>query len=309
MYRSTFHIPYSIFAPTLCLLSFVFAFPASAAELSIGVGAKAADGSHDVVVLVRAGSPVNALEGTLNVPPDAELVEITDAGSPVQFWIERPHLSDTKDKITFSGIIPGGFSGEGALFHIRTNASPIEFTIDKKTTRILLNDGAGTEEVLNLMPQRALPLKFVLIDSSADKTPPNPFTPIVTTLPTENGENPSVVFNAHDDGSGIARYEIAYSLTAVDPSDPSLVWEIVTNPTLLQPEQSNKFIYVKAIDHAGNVRVAEISPTSRLNNFFAYFGLHFFAILTVVCVLALCILLLVRRRKIMSQHAQLNEKK
>lgn len=271
-----------------CTLYFLFCalfFPYSvlASEVSIGVGAVEADGSRDIAVLIHSGAPVNALEGALLIPAGAEIIDITDASSPVQFWIERPHLSDTKDKITFAGIIPGGFSGEAALFHFHTKADPTKFTIDKSAMRILLNDGAGTTDPIKVTAERSLPAQFLLHNIGEDKVAPHPFTPERALLPTENGDAESLVFTAHDDESGVVRYEIAYSLVAIDPNDPTLVWESTNNPSLIQSTQSNKFIYVKAIDRAGNVRIAEVPPSLHTSGLLVHSILFFFAILSIVC--------------------------
>ncbi len=283
-------------ATFLCTFYLLFTSTAFASELSLGVDERGADGTRDIAVLLRSTSPINALEGALLVPANAQIIDISDAGSPVQFWIEHPRLSDTKDKILFSGIIPGGFSGEAALFHIRTNADPTKFIIDKKAMRLLLNDGAGTSDSVKLGAEKPLPVQFVLHGSADDKTAPNPFTPQRALLPTESGERESLVFTAHDDASGVLRYEIAYSPVAVDPSDPSLLWTPVDNPVPLESAQSNKFIYVKAIDHAGNIRIAEVPPTPYTSGLLRHPILLFFGILSVACVCIYCVSFFFKRR-------------
>jgi hypothetical protein len=274
--------------------SFVFA-----TEISIGVGEKELDGSRDIAVLLRSSSPINALEGAVDVPLSGEGLDVSDAGSPVQFWIERPHLSDTKDKITFAGIIPGGFSGEAVLFYVHTKADSTKFTINKNETRMLLNDGAGTADTIKVGASQPLPLQFVLRESGDDKVAPNPFAPTKALLPTESGDTESLVFTAHDNESGVERYEIAYSPVSVDPSDPSLVWESVNNPSTLLPGQSKKFIYVKAIDRAGNIRIAEVAPSSRISGLLMHNIMLFFGIISIVCVFVFSALFFLRRR---SQH-------
>ncbi len=281
----------------------------SAAEISIGVGEAGADGSRDVAVLLHSGSPINALEGVVSVPANGEVFDISDAGSPVQFWIEHPHLSDAKDKITFSGIIPGGFSGEAVLFHIHTKADPVKFVIDKNATRMLLNDGAGTADVVKVGKEAPLPAQFVLVKSGDDKIAPSQFTPEKAILPTESGERESLVFNAHDNESGVVRYEIAYSPVPLDPNDPALVWESVSNPAPLLLEQSNKFIYVKAIDHAGNVRIAEVPPSERMSGLLMHNIILFFGILIIVCASMLSVIFLRRRAKHGFHDDQSNQKK
>ena len=279
------------------LLFFVYYSSAFASEILFGVGATEADGSRDIAVLIRSTLAINALEGTVDVAPGGVVSGISDAGSPVQFWIERPHLSDIKDKITFSGIIPGGFSGEAALFHIHTKTPAAAFVINKKATRMLLNDGAGTPDQVAVGRAIHLPPQFVLKSGTEDTTPPKPFTPEKAILPSEGGDQPSVVFNAHDDESGIARYEIAYSSVAVDPNDPTLVWKTTTNPASLSAEQDKQFIYVKAIDRAGNMRIVDVSPSNNKRGLLTSQDAEFFAIISIVLALLCGGIFLLKRAK------------
>lgn len=283
MHRSTFQIPHSKFLSSfvLCTLFFVFPFSAFAAELYFGVGQADANGVHEVTLILKATTPLNALEGTINVSPNTDVGEISDAGSPVQFWIERPHLSPAKDKITFSGIIPGGFSGEAPLFRIYTADPPSLFVIDKSLTRMLENDGLGTADLVRVGAPKPLPEQFALIKNEADKNPPQPFEVKAALLPTEHGESPSLVWNARDDESGITRHEIAYAPAHVDPNSPSLVWQSVTPPLSLSATQTDQFIYVKAIDRAGNVRIAEVSPEITKRGLVTPHSAFFFAILSI----------------------------
>jgi hypothetical protein len=309
MHRSIFHIPYSLFAFSLVFCTLFLPHSAVAAEISIGVGVASADGSRDIAVLLRSSSPINALEGVVNVALNGEAVDINDAGSPVQFWIERPHLSDTKDKITFAGIIPGGFSGEAVLFYIHTKADPSQFVIDKDALRLLLNDGLGTAEHAVITAEKPLPARFVRKRSVDDNIAPNPFAPTKALLPTESGDTESLVFTAHDNESGVERYEISYSPVSVDPSDPSLVWESVSNPFPLQPSQSKKFIYVKAIDRAGNIRIAEVSPSSRISGLLMHNIMLFFGTISIVCVFVLSVLFFLKRRSKQVIHNDQSEQK
>lgn len=296
-------------AIVLCALYFASCFVAMAAEISLGIGVTETDGSRDIALLLRSTSPINALEGAISVAIGGEVLDITDAGSPVQFWIERPHLSETKDKITFSGIIPGGFSGEAVLFYIHTKADSTQFSINKDALRLLLNDGLGTSDHVALKPERPLPVQFVLAQSADDKTAPNPFTPTKAFLPTESGDTESLVFTARDNESGVEKYEIAYSPVSVDPNDPSLIWESVSNPSPILPEQSKKFIYVKAIDHAGNVRIAEVPPTPRISGLLLRNIVLFFGIISIVCALVLSVLFFLRQRAKQVIHNGQSDKK
>jgi hypothetical protein len=157
--------------------------------------------------------------------------------------------------------------------------------------------------------EKPLPARFVRKRSVDDNIAPNPFAPTKALLPTESGDTESLVFTAHDNESGVERYEIAYSPVSVDPSDPSLVWESVSNPFPLQPSQSKKFIYVKAIDRAGNIRIAEVSPSSRISGLLMHNIMLFFGTISIVCVFVLSVLFFLKRRSKQVIHNDQSEQK
>jgi len=66
------------------------------------------------------GEEINALEGKIGFPLDnLELKEIRDGGSLISFWLDKPSLpQDCPNNIcslSFSGIIPSGYSGKQGL--------------------------------------------------------------------------------------------------------------------------------------------------------------------------------------------------
>lgn len=288
------HVAFLILG-TLLLISPSLVF---AAELSLGVGTPDASGMRDIAVILRTTAALNALEGKVTIPAGGIVEEVVDAGTPVQFWIVRPKVNDTKDAIVFSGIIPGGFAGEAALFHLRTKVDPKKLTIDKTATRLLINDGAGTPDTVKVNPPAPLPPQFALAPSSTDTTAPNPFVPQIATLPSAEGDRTLLVFNTHDDKSGVTRYEIAYAPTNVDPNDPALSWEKAESPTPLSSDKRMQYVYIKAIDGAGNARVAVVPPGSaQKSGLLPYRSLLFLSIIGTVIASLFCVMFFRKRKR------------
>ena len=117
---------------------------------------------------------INAIEGEMVYPAEILSVsDISDGGSVIGFWPQKPTPSISPcsagggigggcggGKISFVGGIPNGFAGDGKLFSIilkteiktqsprETESLNIVWNPDSK---ILLNDGAGTEATKRLL--------------------------------------------------------------------------------------------------------------------------------------------------------------
>src|SRR5258708_32690240 len=71
------------------------------------------------IALDTENESINAVEGTLLVPPTFEITDVRDGNSIVSFWLERPR----PDSLRFSGVIPGGYHGpHGELFTLSLRA-------------------------------------------------------------------------------------------------------------------------------------------------------------------------------------------
>lgn len=268
-----------IFSFVFLLLATYYLLPTQifAAEFALGRGDVQPDGTRDVAVLLHTGSSVNAIEGTINIGENVTVVSTNDAGSIVAFWIEKPNKGESGSELSFAGIIPGGFIGEGVVLHLLVRGDSAGLSINKNKSQTLLNDGAGTKDVVKISPTKPLPPQLGLrLSSTSDTTTPRAFTPIIGDVPIEEGTEQAVVFATRDGESGVLRYEIAYADSLVDPSDASLVWRISASPSVLLRDSHSKFIYVKAVDYAGNAHV-EVLPypgSAQLSfNSLLYFGI------------------------------------
>lgn len=230
------------------------------------------------VWLKPEGALVNAVEGKLDFPADTlHLQAIEDGDSIVTLWVESPRVVEHLPNIAtveFSGIIPGGFAGDATGGANRGAAkifsliflppAPGTAPVRLHDARVYLNDGRGTrlavaDAEVQIGAAGALAQEPSLLQR--DTTPPESFSPILTRDPQVFGGNWALVFVAHDKGAGIDHYEVAETRRAVGDYD-GLLWKPATSPYRLEDQSLLSAVYVKAVDRAGNVRIAPV-PISR----------------------------------------------
>lgn len=202
---------------------------------------------------------INAVEGKILFPNDLlELKEIRDGNSIVNFWIEKPHISPL-GAIVFSGITPGGFSGQkGLLLSVlfRAKASG-EGTIRIDEVQVLKNDGEGTPASLKIFPfqfsaSEGYPAIQPIVKPMRDTGPPEAFRPeIAQNSDMFNGQW-FLVFATQDKGSGIDRYEVC------EGSKRKCV--IAESPYVLQNQMLDQKVFVKVIDKSGNEQIEVFYP-------------------------------------------------
>lgn len=219
------------------------------------------------------GTPVNAVEGSLAVSPNLEIKEIRLARSVIPLWVEEPTISG--NTISFAGVIPGGFEGvlgnlwqgfrAGTLFRIVLTAREVGASSisPEENTAVYLNDGEGSKGILNafrttfvVLPQGEV-TKEILPDRN-DVVPPETFTPLISEGDAFGFTGRALVFSTQDKQTGIAYYEVAVHTFL--RSEDDLSWERALSPYQLSESTRTKFVYVRAVDVAGNTRVAVVEP-------------------------------------------------
>jgi len=244
--------------------------------------------------------PVNALEGQIIFPAELfKLEEIRDGASVVGLWVEAPHyiqLDNGDGKIIFSGIIPHGMSesrarilsvivealeaGSGSINVI--NANVIGNGISGRRTPLTLS-----RLTVNISADKAV-TPFVLKE---DKKSPEPFYPRIASGPDIFDNDFFVIFQTTDDETGIDHYEIIES--SKDYSDQQLkeldasLWQMVINPARLSDQSLSSFIYIKAVDRAGNQTIAKLAPQATVLTSSPYKYYIFSVIIGVVTLLCL----------------------
>ncbi len=221
------------------------------------------------VELDTQGEVINAVDGKIIFPKDiVDIKEIHDGNSNINFWLQNP-IERNKGEIEFSGITPGGASGEKLLlFSIvihQNNKNQGNIIFDY--TKVLKNDGLGTE-IKNSVVTIGLPINTTksisdMKDSLVkDIVPPEIFEPNITKSGDAFDNKNVIVFATQDKDSGMDHYEIREGF--LDK------YKTVTSPFILEKQDLHSKIYIKAVDNAGNERVVEFYPIGKIKWYLRY---------------------------------------
>ncbi len=211
-----------------------------------------------VGVTIDAVQPINLISLSLTFSPGLEPVDVSNGNSIISFWIDKPVYDQQTHTLTFSGIVPGGYSGtKGLLLLLSVKASQegIDTISINNTSRVYLNNPIPMEDVLNSNPLSVHidSAKTNISNNIVDTVPPESFTPSVARIPTSNGsEQWMLIFATQDKGSGIDHYEVRETnfLTGWWSS----AWHIAESPYVLNDQDLNSWVIVRAYDKDGNIR-------------------------------------------------------
>lgn len=280
------------------LASFLFLLPAAsfAAEfrfeqqpISVNVG-----DTFSISLLIQTGEDIiNAIEGSVSFPTLVSLTDIRLEGSLIPLWISPP-AEKGEGLVSFAGVLPGGYQGDGNVFTlvftaIQKGTVHISFGTD---TKMYLNDGKGTTAKLSLPAysfsigaSKGVPHTITLEE---DVVPPEPFVPLVSSGEPFGIEGSVLVFTTQDKNLGIVRYDIARSYYK-NVKEEDLSWHEAQSPYVFEGRDSTHYLYVRAVDRAGNTRVAMIPPRELsimilLHTWwFAYLCFLFFGAILYIC--------------------------
>lgn len=273
-------------------------FFVSAASFTVALSLPDENGLREGALIFSTDVAVNAIEGKVIVPFETKIIDITEAESVVEFWVEKPKWNEEDRSIFFSGIIPGGFLGKAALFHFYTQGAADGIIVDEKETRVFANDGLSTDEQVVALPKVLLTQDFAL-SGSVDTGSPEILGLQKAKLPGENNDQSFVFFHVRDTGSGVASSQVAFADVKQDVASADLQWKNAENPIALTKEEENKYIYLKAVDGAGNERILILPPDN------ANQGEHitiFFVILLGSAASLFLVVVLLRRNKNVPQR-------
>lgn len=222
---------------------------------------------------------INTVKGDLSFPQDIlEAVDFSQGDSILSLWLESPDINQTLGLVSFIGGIPGGYCGKlpgepgrpdligKIIFKIHEvpqiltpSTAKIEFL---DTSQVLLNDGFGTPAKLTLegMALKILPGEGEIPESEWEKElkedviPPEPFNIEINKDPSVFEGKYFIVFSTTDKQTGINYYEI---------KEGKKEWKKGESPYLLEDQTLRSIIRVKAVDKAGNERIAEYLPAKK----------------------------------------------
>jgi len=226
------------------------------------------------------GESINAFEGKIIFPKDKVSADYVLLGnSIVNFWVESPEISD--GSISFSGIIPGGYNGtNGYLFSVIFIPKEVgKIIIETSGDKMLLNDGFGTVTKISKSPLAIVAYDFVSQEGfviPGDKTEPLEFRPEISKDQNIFDGKYFLAFSTQDKESGIEKY-------FVKEGDSEYVE--AKSPYLLENQRLDEKIKVKAIDKAGNVRVAIVMP----ENYTLWYKNAIFLVIISISIVAIAI--------------------
>ncbi len=299
----------------LVLLGFLWASPVHAASILVDTPDNAYGPADTFIATIRLDNEdecLNAVHVALGFPQDMlRAVDFGKGNSILSLWVEEPVLDNEHGVVTFSGGIPGGYcgriQGDPALSNV---LGKVVFTVvgEENTTvpitvlsptQVYLHDGTGTAvEVTSqhgtvaLVSEPTGNTNAWIDEVEADVIPPDPFTVEVQTTHGIFSGRYYLVFATQDKQSGIDHYEY------LDQG----AWKVAESPYPLKGPFNLKEVQVRAIDKAGNERVAVSEQTELPRRPFAFRDIiPVLEVLGAVMIIVACVWI-VRHRRTRTMH-------
>lgn len=279
------------------------------------------------------GECINTVDATIQYEGGVLPIDISRGDSIFNIWVEEPTINEAERTITLAGGITGGYCGRAAGdpglsntivtfvlqspgFAIGGEGGGVPKISLADTTRVLLNDGLGTDAEV-----RTSGVAITLNDTpgaehsdewsasvSSDVTPPADFVITLSQEETAFSGNYFVSWNSADKQTGIDHYEIMeesledlYSFTWGRADAP---WVRAQSPYVLKDQTLNSTIRVKAIDKAGNETIAVLIPDEAIRSLSRGRALTY-VVVVAVAVLSLGLIgyaLFERKRRLLMQY-------
>lgn len=300
MTRKLFYI-YIFFVGAILVFKSSFAYATSVEFYSSVSSTSVGNILRVQVVLNPEGQNINAVEGRIIFPSNLfRLTRVETGNSIVSAWIVPPHLLD-KDAVEWGGIFAGGFSGvqdpyrtglmSGGLFTLIFEAvQQGTGTVYTEKAKVFLNDGEGTAVFLSSrslslrVGSRDYTLALPTENVAVDKNPPENFIPQINREETIAGGKWFVTFHTKDAESGVASYAIAEFPRRMQRIGEKS-WNSATNPAILSDQALQSYVYIRAVDFAGNERVVELSPKNgggqKTSSPLAWWGMGAFLLISI----------------------------
>jgi hypothetical protein len=261
---------------------------------------------------------INTIEAEINFDTQYLIFKDFLSGqSIINLWVDQPSSEKAEainqtGLIKLSGGLPGGYCGNDnsvapigeLVFQINPQVSQETSTFITVATssKVLLNDGQGTAKLassqratLNIFKkENNLEAPTTTATVLNDAIPPEPFTIAIYQDPNIYGGKKYIIFNAIDKQSGVDYYEISESKTGcLDSLFGNSKWTIIKSPHILINQNVNGIIRVKAVDKAGNKRMAELDLT-KLKSLYSIVGV---VILLIIIIMVLFLIIKKLKKK------------
>lgn len=284
-----FNLKLKILIPFFIFLAGILSCPidiqAARLYLEPAQGNYSADDSLIVEVKIDSQSEcINAVEANLSFDQDIlEAVDFSQGNSILTLWVKEPSIDQSSGSVSFIGGIPGGYCGVipgdpgqsnllgKIIFKVKPAVLGQTEVIFLDNSEVLLNDGFGT--------QASLITEGAVFDVLANQTEaagnqwqeeinqdgvlPEPFEIEVSRQASVFEGKYFIVFSTTDKQTGLDYYEVA-ELNLLERFFNWEKWQSATSPYLLEDQSLRSLVKVKAVDKAGNQRIAVIEPTFKL---------------------------------------------
>lgn len=298
----------SIFLNIFFSFLFITSLHASAATLVLDAPEMASSNGKPVVVRILVdpqGTSLSAISGTLSFPSELfDVDKITTQSSIVSIWVTHPQVSteryfDSRTRINFEGIMPGGFSGVRSPYYDGVKPGVV-FTI----TLLPKASGVGSLMLDNteLHAYDSNGTKLAAESYSANITIPNLTSTTKTNLVVPNKVNSATLkatlardsliasnswyLTVLEDESvrPINHIEVAESSEYNPDKVPSYEWKIATNPYVLLYQSRVKYVHVKVLYENDTYATKTIPPVEN-SSAFPYISLILVCIVAILLVL------------------------
>lgn len=217
-----------------------------------------------VALLTTSTETINTFDIRVLIPKGLLLVDVSDGNSIINMWVDHPEFNEETGILSFSGIVPGGFSGvRGRMLMLELKAlseSTKVLSVDIKNSSVYLHEAVPRKAVITSL-DLSLPAvygKENLDVRVPDTDSPEMFEPtVVSETDMFNGDK-VLLFSTTDKGTGVAYYEIKESVFG--DVIRFVGWKKVFSPYRLRDQFRFSHIYVRAVDDNGNQYVAHIEP-------------------------------------------------
>lgn len=241
------------------------------------------------------GECINAIDAVIHYDPAIRAVDVSRGDSILNIWVEQPVIDETNHTIRFAGGIPGGYCGRipgdpsltnvlvklvfrSPGFNIGGGDNPNARVWLDDASQAFIHDGFGTPAPLRLQDATISLLATAgsVADDTwkekvqGDKDAPADFIITLTQDEVAFGGKHFIVFNTSDKQSGIDHYEVMEEpfseFATFRWGRADAPWIETESPYVLIDQSLNSTIRVKAIDKAGNTRIATLIPDEALRS-------------------------------------------
>lgn len=239
---------------------------------------------------------INTVDVVVHYDSSVRAVDVSRGNSILNVWVEDPLIDEQNHTIKFAAGIPGGYcgriAGDPSLTNVLaefvfqspglaigggSNSNQARIWIDE-SSQVLLHDGYGTNASIRLedalITLASTPGNTLSDDwknvISGDKELPADFAITLSKEDTAFSGKYFITFSSLDKQSGIDHYEVMEEpfseFNAFRWGRADAPWVTTQSPYVLKDQTLNSTLRVKAIDKAGNERIAVLVPDVALRS-------------------------------------------